>query len=304
MQINVYSRGRDIDALIGRCRELGVTNVAYACAHMPGFAATGTPDPEQLRADVGRLRDAGIDVPLALKWFGNDPSVVLDPQDHRRDVEAACRTIEAIGSAGIPTVLHYIDLARSPRADDDARYWDGLVGVMREIVAAAESADVKLANHAIWRCIPDDLRPRALADGVTIATYREFRPAGWGGPYLLTSAEDIIRLLEAVPSPANGVCFCTGMHMMGGDLPRLTELFAGKVFYAQMRDLRGRWPAAEEVFPGTGELDFAAILTGLRRTGYDGVFGPEHLGNPRFAGEDLEAGAVAYFQRLLATLPS
>jgi sugar phosphate isomerase/epimerase len=69
-----------------------------------------------------------------------------------------------------------------------------------------------------------------------------------------------------------------------------------------MRDLRGRWPAAEEVFPGTGELDFQQILAGLRRSGYDGVFGPEHLGTPRFPDDDLEAGAVAYFKDVLARL--
>jgi sugar phosphate isomerase/epimerase len=302
VRINIYSHGHDVDGLIARCRQLGVADVGYACAGMPGVAETGVPDRERLRGDVDRLRAAGIAVPVALKWFGNDPAVVLRPREHRREIDAACRTIETLGAAGVPTVLHYIDLAQSPRADDDEPYWEGLVGVFGELVAAAESANVRLANHAIWRCIPDQLRDRALADGVTLAGYREYRPDGWHGPYLLTSAEHIARLLEAVPSPHNGVCFCTGMHMMGGDLPRLTEQFAGKVFYAQMRDLRGRWPAAEEVFPGTGELDFPQILAGLRRTGYDGVFGPEHLGNPRLPGEDLEAGAVAYFQEVLAGL--
>jgi mannonate dehydratase len=136
-----------------------------------------------------------------------------------------------------------------------------------------------------------------------MASYRSYRPPGWGGPYLLTSAEHVVRLLEAVPSPNSGVCFCTGMQIMGGDMPRLVDVFAGKIFYAQMRDQRGAWPAAEEVFPGTGELDFPTILTRMRKAGYDGLIGPEHLGQPRTPGEDLEAGAVKFFQDLLASLP-
>jgi sugar phosphate isomerase/epimerase len=302
MDVCIHTRGQSIDALVARCRALGVDKVGYNCADMAGYAATGVPDAGRLRDDLGRLGDAGIEVPVAVSWFGNDPAVVLAPDAHRAKIAAAVRTIETIGAAGIPAILHYIDLAQSQNPADDEPYWRGLIGVFAELVSAAERANVGLANHAIWRCIPDDLRPRALAEGVTMATYRQYRPPGWRGPYLMTSAEDVVRLLEAVPSPRNGVCFCTGMYIMGGNLPRLVDVFAGKLFYAQMRDLRGRWPASEEVFPGTGDLDFGQILGLLRRSGYDGAFGPEHLGNRRHADEDLEAAAVAYYQRLLTQL--
>jgi sugar phosphate isomerase/epimerase len=303
VEINIHSRGLDMDRLIARCRALGVTNVGYACAGMPGYAEQGWPDPDQLRRNLDQLRQAGIAVPVAVDWFGNDPAVVLEPAGHRAEIDAACRTLSVLGEAGIPAVLHYIDLAQSQEPADDDAYWRGLITVFGELVEAAERADVRLANHAIWRCIPDALRPQALADGVTMATYRQYRPEGWRGPYLLTSGEHIVRLLEAVPSSHNGACFCTGMYIMGGDLPELADALAGKIHYAQMRDLRGRWPASEEVFPGTGELDFAAILTDLRRVGYDGVFGPEHLGGPRTPGEDVEAAAVRYFQDVLASMP-
>ncbi len=93
------------------------------------------------------------------------------------------------------------------------------------------------------------------------------------------------------------------MHIMGGDVSTLVNTFQGKMYYAQLRDVRGRWPAAEEVFPGTGDLDFPDILRRLAAAGYRGTIGPEHLGQPRYPGEDLEAAAVAFMQASLAQLP-
>jgi sugar phosphate isomerase/epimerase len=91
------------------------------------------------------------------------------------------------------------------------------------------------------------------------------------------------------------------MHIMGGDIPALVDTFRGKMYYSQMRDVRGRWPAAEEVFLGTGDLDFPDILRRLAAVGYQGAIGPEHLGPPRHPGEDLEAAAVAFLQDSLAS---
>jgi sugar phosphate isomerase/epimerase len=185
---------------------------------------------------------------------------------------------------------------------DDRRYWNGLLAVFRELVARAEATNVHLANHAIWRCLPDGLREEALRLGLTLTDYRQYRRPTWGGPYLLSSHRDIIQLIEAVPSPHNGVCFCTGMHIMGGDVPSLVETFKGKIYYAQMRDLRGRWPVTPEIFLGEGDLDFSQILRLLNAAGYQGTIGPEHLGKPRQPGEDLEARAVSYLQNKLAEL--
>jgi hypothetical protein len=65
VRINLYSRGRDVDGLIDRCRQLGVADVGYACAHMPGFVETGVPDRERLRQDVGRLSRAATTAPAS-----------------------------------------------------------------------------------------------------------------------------------------------------------------------------------------------------------------------------------------------
>ncbi len=299
VQIGIAS-GRSAEATVARCRALGVDRVALYCA---AFREEGedVPDLNRLKEVLRQLSDAGIAAPAIIQWFGNDPAVALDRSGHRREIDAMRRTISVVGRAGIRSMLHYVDLAEPADPADDAAYWDGLIAVFRELVAEAEQADVRIANHGIWRCLPDDLRASALRSGVRASNYRHYRPEGWRGPYLVRDAEGIRRLLDAVPSPCNGVAFCTGMHITGGDVPSLVGEFRGKVHFAQARDVRGRWPAAEEVFPGEGELDFPRILRLLREAGYEGMIHPEHLGHPRGPGDDLEARAVAYLKAALFT---
>jgi sugar phosphate isomerase/epimerase len=300
MHVAVHSWKYAPDALIARCHGLGARHVCLGLADVPGYKQTGVPDRVVLTTLIGRLHDAGIDVPVAIAWFGSDPDLVLNPAAHRKEIDAKLRTLDELGRVGIGALLHYIDLAESANPDDDPPYWDGLIAVFRELIAAAETNDVHFANHAIWRCLPDRLREEAVRQGVTMAEYRAYRRPTWGGPYLLTDGQHIKRLLDAVLSDYNGACFCTGMYIMGGDVPALVDTFKGKIFYAQARDVRGRWPAAEEVFLGEGELDFAQICGLLHAADYAGTIGPEHLGLARFPGEDLEAVATHFVQNKLA----
>lgn len=295
VQIGIAAGARDTETIIARCRALGVNQVALYCATFRAEGGEDVPDLNRLREVIRQLSDAGIAVPAMIRWFGNDLSAALD----RRQVDALRRTISVIGRAGVRSLLHYVDLAESADPADDAAYWDGLIAVFRELVAEAEQADVRIANHGIWRCLPDDLRASAMRSGVRASDYRRYRPEGWRGPYLVRDAEGIQRLLDAAPSPYNGVAFCTGMHITGGDVPSLVEQFKGRIHFAQARDVRGRWPAAEEVFPGEGDLDFARILRLLGEAGYGGMIHPEHLGHPRGPGDDLEARAVAYLKAVM-----
>jgi sugar phosphate isomerase/epimerase len=176
-----------------------------------------------------------------------------------------------------------------------------LTTIYKELVPEAERSGVYLAHHAIWMCLRPAIRDDALQTGITLSGYRSFRFPDWPGPFLLRSAEDIQRLIEAVPSKHNGVCLCTGMHIMGGDVPTLADRWAGKIYYSQLRDLHGRWPGAVEVFPGTGEVDLAEVIRRLKASGYDGPISPEHLGGSRTPGQDLEAEAIAYTRAIVAS---
>lgn len=111
--------------------------------------------------------------------------------------------------------------------------------------------------------------------------------------------KELSRLVEAVPSPCNGVTLCTGMDIPGGDMPALVRAFAGKIHVCQFRDHSDRWPAARLVSHGEGRVDFLSVVAALRGAGYRGMVHIEGFGKPSRPGEDVEARSIAYIRSLL-----
>ena len=300
LQVGLATSMTDVDAILDRCRELDVRQITLQASTMPGYEELGYPDPAAFRELYGRLTDEGITVAAMLKWIGDFAELALDPGSHRKHIDGALKLLEMQGEYGIDRQLHYVDLPEPEDPADDDAMWDGMLGIYRELIAQAESSGVRLANHAIWRCLPLDLREQALKDGVTPADYRQYRPAGWAGPYLVRTADHIRRIIDSVPSESNGAAMCTGMYITGADPLEEVGRFAGRINFVQIRDLDARWPAAREVFPGTGNLDFPAILRALIDAGYSGFLHPEHLGQPRFEGDDLEKDATRLVKEWVA----
>ncbi|MBM3238748.1 TIM barrel protein [Candidatus Poribacteria bacterium] len=313
----------DVQATVDRCSQLGVGQVYIACASLPGYQENGYPDPASLREFKGRLEENGLEVPSACYWFAKwpprpwrngstNPDILLSRD--RRCINAMLRMIEILGKVGITSVLHYLDLGKpidnsqeeacSPSAQQFASQtaWEGLIDIYRELIPVAESYGVGIGNHSLHRCLPDGLREQAVTAEIQLEDFGSYMTDGWGGPFLVGKPEELRRLVNAVPSPCNGVTLCTGMDIVGGDVPALIEEFAGKSHFCQIRDHDARWPAAQEVFLGEGRLDFPCIFTALRDAGYNGIVNPEHLGKPRCPGEDLQAKGVAYVKSQLAAL--
>jgi len=312
----------DVQATVDRCRQLGVERVYITCASLPGYQENGYPDPANLREFKGRLEENGLEVPSACYWFAKWPACrdlrgagrpprpwrsgstnpdILLSRD-RRCIDAMLRMVEVLGEAGITSVLHYLDLGKPIDNSQEEACWEGLIDIYRELIPVAESYGVGIGNHSLHRCLPDGIREQAVAKGVRLEDFETYIADGWGGPFLVGKPEELRRLVNAVPSPCNGVTLCTGMDIVGGDVPALVEEFAGKIHFCQIRDHDARWPAAQEVFLGEGRLDFPHIFAALRDVGYNGIVNPEHLGKPRCPGEDLQAKGVAYVKSQLAAL--
>ena len=113
MDVALHAPADDAAALAARCRRLGVRHVCLSLGAVPGFMETGVPDRAYLRRFLRRLADAGVEVPVAIAWFGNDPDLVLRPAAHRAAVAAKLRTLEVLSDVGIGALLHYVDVARS-----------------------------------------------------------------------------------------------------------------------------------------------------------------------------------------------
>lgn len=92
-----------------------------------------------------------------------------------------------------------------------------MVTFLKAVVPAAERAGVYLAIH------PDDPPVPLL-----------------GLPRVLSTAKDVRHLLEAVPSPHNGITFCAGSFASapGNDVEAMAEEFAGHTHFVHLRNVR------------------------------------------------------------------
>ena len=112
-----------------------------------------------------------------------------------------------------------------------------------------------------------------------------------GIPRIMSSVENYQKLLDLVPSPANGICLCQGnFTLMTDDLPGVIRHFGaqGKIHFLHIRDVQGTPDRFQETFHDDGKTDLAACFRAYRDVGFDGVFRPDHypkMGDSAFADE-------------------
>ncbi|GAA2001155.1 mannonate dehydratase [Microbacterium ulmi] len=113
-----------------------------------------------------------------------------------------------------------LDSLRAGLARYDGMTADDLRGslgaFLRDVVPAAEDAGVRLAIH------PDD-PPRPL----------------FGLPRVVSDADDAQWLLDAAPSPANGLTMCIGSYgsVPTNDVVEMTRRFADRIHFAHLRNV-------------------------------------------------------------------
>jgi mannonate dehydratase len=161
----------------------------------------------------------------------------------------------------------------------DEQSWTNLRYFLERVLPVAEKAHVKLAMH------PDDppLSPiRGLAR-------------------IMRSPENFQRLLDLVPSEANGITLCQGnFTLMTDDLPSVIRHFGKqqKIFFVHFRDVRGTPRKYQETFHDDGKTDMAACMRAYRDTGFSGVCRSDHV--PTMDGESNEKPGYSTIGRLFA----
>lgn len=140
--------------------------------------------------------------------------------------------------------------------------WKNLKYFMEAVVPVAERCKVKLALH------PDDPPVGELA----------------GVSRILTSPDAMMKAIDMVPSPYNGIAMCQGTFAtMGADVPAEIKRFNDRIFFAHFRDVQGTSENFAECFPDNGKTDMYEAIRAYRDIGFDGPIRIDHM--PTLYGE-------------------
>ncbi len=287
-------------------RQMGVTD-----------AVTGRPvvetGPVWSRDSMLALRRKIEDLGLRLTVIELIPisdRVKLGLRGRDEEIDHFCQTVRNLGQAGIP-VLAYNWMAGftwfrtsvaepvrggalSTAYNHDAmrnlppaavgevhaeQLWAGLEYFLQAVVPVAEESGVKLAVH------PDD-PPLSPVRGVA---------------RILTSPAALQRVIDLVPSKANGLTFCQGCFAeMGVDVPASIRNFGRqkKIFFTHFRNIRGTAEDFVETFHDDGQLDMFEAMRAYHEIGFTGPMRPDHA--PTMEGESNDEPGYAVQGRILA----
>lgn len=123
---------------------------------------------------------------------------------------------------------------------DKAKLKEHLFYFLQQVVPVAEEAGVKMAIH------PDDPPYPVL-----------------GLPRIVSTEQDAADLINAVPSPANGLCFCSGSYgaRPDNDIPKMLARFGDHVHFLHLRntkrDADGNFFEADHL---GGDTDMVAVV--------------------------------------------
>lgn len=143
---------------------------------------------------------------------------------------------------------------------DTTKLKEHLFYFLNEVVPVAEEHGLKMAIH------PDDPPYPVL-----------------GLPRIMSTEQDAADLLAAVPSPANGLCFCTGSFgaRSDNDIPKMLKRFGDHVHFLHLRntkrDAEGNFYEADHLGGDTEMFDvIKEVLQIQRRRNISLPMRPDH----------------------------
>ena len=160
------------------------------------------------------------------------------------------------------------------------------VPAFRERLAAYRDIDAaRLRRHLVE--FLEAVTPAAEARGVTLTLHPDDPPRPlFGLPRIASTAADYAALFDAVPSPANGMCFCTGSLGVrpDNDLPAMARRFAARIGFVHLRATKRETDprSFHESDHLEGDVDMVAVLRALvaedrtRHPAGELLFRPDH----------------------------
>lgn len=175
------------------------------------------------------------------------PDQIRRAEERLRTMTAAEReTLYRNALLGLPgseerfTEEQILTALRQYHGIDARRLKEHLFHFLQQVVPVAEALGLKMAIH------PDDPPFPIL-----------------GLPRVVSTEEDARQLIEAAPSPANGLCFCTGSYGVrpDNDLPGMVKRLGDHIHFLHLRNTRrdgdGNFYEADHL---DGDTDMYAVV--------------------------------------------
>jgi mannonate dehydratase len=111
--------------------------------------------------------------------------------------------------------------------------------------------------------------PVAAENGVRLAIHPDDPPFSlFGLPRVVSTADDVQTILDAVDEPANGITLCAGSYgsRSGNDVVEMAERFADRIHFAHLRNVAkepdGSFTESEHL---AGDVNMVSLISALRR---------------------------------------
>ena len=246
--IKVGSADRDlyIDHYIETLENLGKEDIHLVCYNfMPVFDWT--------RSELARVRPDGSKV-MAYNQKAID---AIKPSEMFANMQKDANGAQLAGWE--PERMARIkELFEMYQDVDDEKLFENLKYFLERIMPVCNTYDIQMAIH------PDD-------------------PAWsvFGLPRIIINPENILRMMQMVDDPHNGVTFCTGSYGTNpkNDLPEMIRALKGRIHFAHIRNLKFN---SEDDFEeaahlsSDGNFDMYEIVKALYDIGFDGPIRPDH----------------------------
>lgn len=274
IKIGLPSRNKYIENYIKTLEVLGKNEINLVCYNfMPVFDWT--------RSDLAKVRPDGSTV------LSYDQEIIekIDPEKMFEQIDSNSNGFVLPGWE--PDRLSRLkELFEMYKNVDDEKLFENLKYFLSAVMPTCEKYNIKMAIHS------DD-------------------PAWpvFGLPRIIVNKENILRMVNSVNSPCNGVTLCAGSLGSNpkNDIPDIIRSLKDKIFFAHVRNLEhtapGKFQEAAHL-SSDGSMDMFAIMKAFYDIGFEGPFRPDHgraiwdeVSMPGYGLYDRALGAV-YLQGL------
>lgn len=248
IKLGLPTRDQYIETYIATIRNLAEIGVKVICYNfMPIF--------DWIRSDLAKVLDDGSTV-LA---YEKDKVETVDPAAlfGRMDGEANGFSLPGWEEARLKTIKELFALYNGVTEED---LFNHLQYFLEKVIPVAEACGIKMAIH------PDD-PPWSV----------------FGLPRIVTNKENLLRIVQLVDSPANGLTICSGSLGANpkNNIPEILKTFCemDRVPFVHIRNIKfdKNGDFAESAHMNSeGSLNIAAIVQTLHESRFSGYFRPDH----------------------------